>query len=506
MSEAAAKTLLRVLPEQAPLRNVQGAEPSIFLNPMRWPPERELDPPRALRGLAQIVEGGLCHRCGSCVGICPTGVLDLDAQAYPRVKSLSACTDCDLCVKVCPGDQFDFREAYRKKFKREAELHDTHGQFIRASISHATEELVRENSTSGGLVTALLLDLLERGQIDGAIVIVNDDKQLWKGKPIVARTRAEILSAVKSKYAISPTNSVFSEIRQVPGKYALVGLPCQIHGFEKAAELDPRIRERVVLTIGLFCHAAIEHEAFEVIWQTLGEKAKRAVKFVSRIGKHPGAPHIELDDGTFYPVYFGDRRGYRPSSIEVINVLYRLYTPDRCLTCFDALAEFADISVGDPWLAPPEDQVDFYQGWSFELIRTERGLAAYQGALEQGKIEEVEITRKEALACNAMMAEEKHWRAFRVIETHKRQGRAIPQYLAPNEEFPRHSGLQFLKTELHMLSHLFCYVPRWRATLLRFLLGSGGYRLFWLNNMRRVFRVWRRDSAALLRRKIFGRS
>ena len=116
---------------------------------------------------------------------------------------------------------------------------------------------------------------------------------------------------------------------------------------------DQRIRERVVLTIGLFCHAAIEHEAFEIIWDSLGAKKDRAVKFVSRIGKHPGAPHIELDDGSMHPVYFGNKRGFRPSSMEMINILYRLYTPERCLTCFDGLAEFADIAVGDPWMAPP---------------------------------------------------------------------------------------------------------------------------------------------------------
>lgn len=491
---------LKILPEEEPLRS-----PSTFLEGTEWPPQDESDPPRALKGLARIVDGGLCHRCGSCIGICPTGVLALDTNEYPKVQNLSACTDCDLCVKVCPGDEFAYEDIYEEKFGEKPVLEETHGHFEEAHLAFSAEASLRENSTSGGLVTALLLYLLEKGEIDGAVVIASDEEILWKGKPVVARNREELLAATKSKYAISPTNAAFSELLQIPGRYALVGLPCQIHGFEKAARLDRRLKERVVLTIGLFCHAAIDHEAFRIIWDTLGDKGSRAKRFVSRIGKHPGAPHIELDDGSYYPVYFGDKQGFRPSSMEVINILYRLYTPPRCLTCFDALSEFADISVGDPWMAPPEDDIDFQDGWSFAFLRTKRGMEVFHGARADQAIESRAVTEHEARRCNAQMSEEKRWRAFRVIETHRRQGKSIPDYGRRGESFPAHTGLQFVKTEGHMLTHIFCFIPSCRAWLLRFFLGSGGYGLLWLNNKRRTAKFWLRDAWAKTRRKLFGR-
>jgi coenzyme F420 hydrogenase subunit beta len=469
---------------------------------MSWPADEALDPPRALRGLARIVSGGLCHRCGSCVGICPTGVLGRDSEDYPAVVALSACTDCDLCVKVCPGDEFDIEGEKLKLFGAKGDLHATHGEFREALLAHSLEPELRQNSTSGGLVSAILLHLLESKQIDGAVVIAPDKDVLWKGTPIIARSREEIIGAAKSKYAIAPTNVVFSEMRNIEGRYALVGLPCQIHGYIKAAALDQRLRERIVLTVGLFCHAAIEHEAYRVIWDTLGEKGSRARKFVSRLGKHPGSPHVELDDGSWYPVYFGNRSGYKPSSMEVINILYRLYTPPRCLTCFDALSEYADISIGDPWLPPPEDDVDFYEGWSFALARTARGVEAVRDIIAARRAEKKTLTTKEALVCNAMMAEEKRWRAFRVIETQRRQGKPIPAY---GIQIPHHSGLQFLKTEMHMFTHIFCFLHGARGRVLRFLLSDGGYLMFWLNNKRRRFRVWLRDSRAKLLRKVFGR-
>lgn len=492
---------LAILPEEAPLRRS-----GPFVEEMRWEARKEnIEAPRALRSLGAIVDGGLCHRCGSCVGICPTGVLGMDDDEYPRIQHLSACTDCDLCVKVCPGDEFDYQSFYQQVHGRAGNLTDTHGHFQYGTLGYATDPEIRERSTSGGVVTALLLHLLDTKQIDGALVIGSSQTVLWKGRPFIARTREEVLGTMKSKYAITPTNISFAEVRESPGRYALVGLPCQIHGYLKAAMLDARLRERIVLTIGLFCHAAIEHEAFPIIWEHLGDKAKQARRFISRVGKHPGSPHVELEDGSLHPVYFGSREGYRPSSIEVINVLYRLYTPQRCTTCFDALSEFADISVGDPWMAPPEDDIDFYKGYSSCFIRTDRGRAAYEALVELGKVHSVRVTVKEALSSNETMAGEKRWRAFRVIETHRRQGKAIPEYGSHHFHFPQHQGLQFLKTELHMLSHTLCFLPSLRAWVLRFLLGSGGYYLFWLNHQRRVFKFWLRDSFAALRRRVFGR-
>ncbi|MBX7144641.1 MAG: Coenzyme F420 hydrogenase/dehydrogenase, beta subunit C-terminal domain [Oligoflexia bacterium] len=497
-SPRAARTL-RILGQESALRRSGD-----FLAPLSWEHDAQDSSPRALRALARIVDGGLCHRCGTCVGICPTGVLSVDDEEYPRVKNLTACTDCDLCVKVCPGDEFAFQEMQHSHSGHSVNLTETHGHFEHAAIAYAEDSELRAASTSGGLVTALLVDMLEHKEIDGALVITPDDSVLWKGRAIIARSKQELLKTAKSKYAITATNAALAEIRQTPGRYAVVGLPCQLHGVAKAVALDERLRERIVLTLGLCCHAAIEHEAFRIIWESLGDKAADAKKFISRVGKHPGTPHLELKDGSLYPVYFGNRSGYRPSSIEVINILYRLYTPERCLTCFDAMAEFADIAVGDPWMAPPDKSVDFYQGWSFGLIRTPRGLAAYQRAQDRHAIKSKSLTRREALACNELMSSEKRWRAFRVIETHRRQGKAIPKYGSPHQTFPHHSGLQFVKTEAHMLSHVFCFLPRLRASVLRFFLGKG-YWLFWLNSKRRALRFFIRDNREKLRRALKGR-
>lgn len=385
-----------------------------LVEPYQKPIASETEPPRALKALARIIDGGLCHRCGSCVGICPTDVLAVDREEYPVVKNLSACTDCDLCVRVCPGDELNVKEIAEQLYGEVPDIHDMHGHFEQAYLCHANDAEVRENSTSGGAVTGLLLSLIERKIIDGAIVITSDETELWKGVPTVARTREQLVASMKSKYAISPTNSVFSEVRKIEGRYALVGLPCQIHGYHKAAALDRRIRDRIVLTIGLFCHAAVEHDPMNYVWDKLGDEKKDAVRFISRVGKHPGTPHLLKKDGSLTPVYFPKAKGYRPSSMEILNIFYRLYTPKRCLTCYDSTSEFADIAVGDPWFTPPEG-VNFYDGYSFVLARTHRGQQALQDASAAGHLGLREISPEMARTSNVMMGEEKRGRAFRVI-------------------------------------------------------------------------------------------
>jgi hypothetical protein len=175
------------------------------------------------------------------------------------------------------------------------------------------------------------------------------------------------------------------------------------------------------------------------------------------------------------------------------------------MTCFDASAQFADIAVGDPWMAPPKDNIDFHHGWSFGLIRSPQAKIWCEEAQARGRLAIEWVTRREALACNRMMTNEKLWRAFRVMETHTRQGKPVPAYGPFGQRLPVQSGKQFVKTEIHMFTHIFCFLPKWRAAVLRFMLGGGGYYLLWLNHKRRVLRVFVRDTLERWRRRFKGR-
>ena len=157
-------------------------------------------------------------------------------------------------------------------------------------------------------------------------------------------------------------------------------------------------------------------------------------------------------------------------------------------------------------MAPPDDGIDFKRGWSYVLTRNEKAKKIIQNMHESGSLVATSITDKEARKCNHHMASEKRWRAFRVIETHRRQGKAIPKYGSIDTNAPALSAKHFVKTEINMLTHIGCFLPKLRPYILSFALGEGGYWLLWLNNKRRRFKTWVRDSYALAKRRLFGRT
>ena len=126
--------------------------------------------PQALVDLGSIINNDLCHRCGSCIGICPVDVLTTDDQEFPAIKNLAACINCNLCVKVCPGVDFDVPKYTQKVFEREANILDMHGYYQHAYLGHAHDSIIRQNATSGGVGTTVLAHLLETGRIDGAVI------------------------------------------------------------------------------------------------------------------------------------------------------------------------------------------------------------------------------------------------------------------------------------------------------------------------------------------------
>jgi len=456
------------------------------------------EPPRALRSLAQIVENDLCHRCGSCVGICPTNVLGTDDEEFPIVKNLSACTDCDLCVKVCPGDEFNYPQFAKEMFGEVPDVKDVYGSFVSGYLSHASDEKVRNLSTSGGFVSALLMSLLEQGEIDGALVISADPETKFKGIPKIARTKEEIFAATKSKYAIVPTNAALKEIREVPGRYAMVGLPCQIHGYHKAKELDKRIKDRVVLTIGLLCHAAIEHDPLKILFNNLGEDKEKVERFIYRVEKHPGSSYAVMNDGRYVPVLFPKAKNYQPTAIEMMNILYRLYTPARCMTCYDSMVEFADIAVGDPWMPTPSENLDFYQGFSYLVTRSDRGERLLHKARSGGHINLLKLSEAAARTSNLAMGTEKRRRAFRLLETRRRHGLPVPNYGFTVPKMGHGNGhlKHFIETEVNLITHVFCFNTRFRDWVLKFWLSPVGYGILKLNNIRRHFRTILRNRKA----------
>ncbi|MCX6353907.1 MAG: Coenzyme F420 hydrogenase/dehydrogenase, beta subunit C-terminal domain [Candidatus Aureabacteria bacterium] len=439
---------------------------------------------KSINCIEEIVAQRLCHRCGSCAGICPKGVIGLDDDYYPRgEKGVGECTDCGLCVRVCPGISFSFPGFSRRIFGREVRAEDTRGIFLKAFLAYSADPAIRRNSTSGGISTRLPLWMLETGRVSGAFTVISDPGHPWKPRAVIARKPEEILRGAYSKYPACSMNHLFSEIRNERGPFVFTGIPCQVHGLRKMEETNKSIGDRIALVIGLFCHSCLEHQAikdmmsiYRIDERMLGEVCYRFgklpgyVRAVTRSGQEVYLPYPQLPPGK-----------YRPNAKEVLTFFFKFYSPPRCRMCIDALSEFADISVGDAWIKGWQASDRLREGHNLVIARTERGLKMLEEARDAGAIVLDPFDRELMMTSHEPMATMKRLRAFHNIARAKRRGRPHPDY-----GFEKSFTMQErTRAAMNAATYFAADIPRLRRFLFYILLSRPGRYLIGFSFFRR---------------------
>lgn len=317
--------------------------------------------------IKKIVDEGLCTGCGTCSGTCPNSAINMVINSmgiYVPELIDDKCNKCGVCFSSCPGKYFDFNDFNLEIFgKKPGNI--LLGNFINCYLGHSTNHEIRYNSASGGLVTSLLIYVLEKGIIDGALVTrMKKDKPL-EPEPFIARTKEEIVEASKSKYCPVPVNVALNEIlnSKKGEKFAVVGLPCHIQGIRKAEKVNETLRNKIVLHLGIFCSHTLSFAGTSLLLKKINIEKKEVKKISYRGEGWPGKIRIDLKNGN---------QRYISNQSPLWNIIFNSFfsTQTRCLLCNDLTAEFADISFGDPWL--PEIVSKEQVGKSIIISRTKQ--------------------------------------------------------------------------------------------------------------------------------------
>lgn len=315
--------------------------------------------------ISQVVKNGLCTGCGTCLALCPEGAIKLKIEEkkgiyIPEVNE-DRCNDCNICYKVCPGHSVDFKQLNLEIFGKGSE-DILIGNYLNCYIGHSTNYNIRYNSASGGLITQLLLFALEEKIIDGALVTRMRMNKPLEPEPFIARTKEEIIEACGFKYCPVPANVALKEIlnSEEGERFAVVGLPCHIHGIRKAEQINKRLRKRVALHLGIFCNHAPNFWGIKLLLEKLKIRENEVIKLDYRGEGWPGYMKISKKEGELLLLL--------PDYWSFIGTYF--FYPTRCLMCTDAVCELADISFGDAWL--PELSNDKI-GTSLVISRSETG-------------------------------------------------------------------------------------------------------------------------------------
>jgi len=300
---------------------------------------------------ADVVAADLCIGCGGCGP--KAGSLGWDRFGQLKPAGDWVAEPSAGFARTCPfsPSAADEDAIAAARFPAPAATDARIGRFERAYVGHVAEGGYREGGSSGGMVSWVAAELLRRGLVDGVAHVVPrdpDDGDGFFGYRI-SRNVAGIAEGARSRYHPVELSGVLDEIRRVPGRYAIVGVPCFIKAVHLARGEEPVLHERIAFTLGLFCgHMKSARLVESFAWQLgapMGEV--RRVEYRRKDDSRPAnwyTAHLELADGSarwqdWMHLADGDwGAGF--------------FMNPACNYCDDVVAETADIAFGDAWVEP----------------------------------------------------------------------------------------------------------------------------------------------------------
>jgi coenzyme F420-reducing hydrogenase beta subunit len=305
--------------------------------------------------------------------------------------------------RVCPfsNQATDETTIARRLFGAHAVWHDQIGYHLNCYAGFVKEGKFRARGSSGGLGKWIGYELMRRGLVD-AIVQVAADPTASGGEVLyrysITRDTEATKHASRSVYYPVEFSEVVREMKEVKGRYVVVGVPCFIKALRLLSERDDVLAERLSYCVGLVCgHLKSSFYAEMLAWQEgIGPGELEGVDFRK---KYPGAAANEkgmefvrtengevIKSGDIVQKYFGTRYAVG------------FFKYNACDYCDDVVAETADIVVGDAWL--PEYKSDG-AGTNLLIVRNKELLGLVEEGMEEGRLALLPITADRAAQSQA---------------------------------------------------------------------------------------------------------
>ena len=324
-----------------------------------------------------LANNELCVGCTACVLKCPKKCLamtyDNAGFAYPQMINREQCVECNLCEKVCPVLN-----------PNEIEQGST-----KAIAAFSIDNMIREESSSGGIFTELALQVLNnKGVVYGAAY--NNE---WSVEHIGVNKKENLYQLRGAKYVESRLKNAFSEIEiylQNKQQVLFSGTPCQVAGLKSYLQKD----YSNLLCVDFVCHGIPSPLA----WKKYIDERKRVdnetskPSMISQRSKETGWSRYSYSCVMEYP------DGKKYSSLSSDDLYMKLFCNDyisrkSCKKCqFKGYDRISDITLGDFWgIWDIEPEMDDGKGTSLVLIHTEKGRKVFSNLNNRVKYKETTL-------------------------------------------------------------------------------------------------------------------
>lgn len=302
--------------------------------------------------LEKVVEPGLCIGCGACA-VLPGSPLTVRMNAEGRYQAAPA-ADGDLdtegaFLKVCPFSSEVDEDALARAFIQPtaAQQHPEVGVHQTVAAGHVHAGSFRGDGSSGGMTSWFLDRLLAEDEIDGVLHVTprgGAAGPLFKYS--VSTSRESAAGGAGTRYYPVEMSGVLSHVRENPGRYAVVGVPCFIKAVRLLQLEDPVFRERVRYCVGIVCgHFKSARFAESLGWEK-GIQPGELEKIDFRV---EGDVRADLYDVSVSGG--GTTRTESKDDYLATDWGVGLFKYNACDYCDDVMNETADITFGDAWLS-----------------------------------------------------------------------------------------------------------------------------------------------------------
>ena len=413
--------------------------------------------------IESVVTQDLCIGCGICVSKCPEKALGMDwsQDGFWVPKLDGTCNNDELCVSVCP-----FNPNPKSELRTENEIanvfqkntvlsHAKIGKYNGIYAGFSSE--FRLGSSSGGMGTYVMTELLERGIVQHIIAVGDSKVEDRHYEYSIINQKQEILSASKTRYYPVNLSSVFSKIGELEGQVAIVGVACFIKAIRLAQASNPQLIEKIPFLIGIICGGIKSRFYTDYL------SAKAGVPFGNCIN-----PEFRIKDvnSTANDYSFGCYSMHSESVKKTIRMRAigdmwgtGLFKANACDFCDDVTTELADISLGDAWLQP---YIKDGKGTNVIVSRSSFADEIILDGIDAKKLVLEELSLDRFLASQQGSFNHRHIGLPFRIKQHRKRGKIIP--------FKRFGATDSTTFDFRMIQLLRMYIRKqsllvWRSTI-----------------------------------------
>jgi coenzyme F420 hydrogenase subunit beta len=286
--------------------------------------------------LARVERGNLCAGCGGCALVAPDAVqMEMRDPGYLRPVQTGALTpeqDSQI-ARICPG--------LGQTVQADGRTDDVlWGPYVSMHTGYAARTPLRHTASSGGGLSAVLVHLLESGQVDGVIQTGAAPDVAVANVAVLSETADGVLAAAGSRYAPSSPLAGLEPHLNSDRRFAFVGKPCDVAALRALALDDPRVDARIPVMLSFFCAGIPSQTGAEAVLKALGTDPGQTAAFRYRGNGWPGQATATLHDGSTRSMSYNDSWG----------MILSRHVQHRCKICADGTGTAADLVCADAWV------------------------------------------------------------------------------------------------------------------------------------------------------------